>query len=74
MTTKRLLTKYQLSQGLDTIESEDFVYLIDKTIPQAQLYDDPEYKTVATFSASGATIVDIQKAANDYIIERSNKQ
>ena len=72
MITKHLLTKYQREQGLRTIESVDFIILVDTKIPQAQLYDEPEYHQVAVFSTSGMKIEELQRTANDYIIEMNN--
>lgn len=61
---KHLLTKEQRQCGLTTIEDEDFVRIVEVTGYNGS---EPVYKTIATFSSSGATIKEIQETADKYL-------
>lgn len=56
--TKLLLSKEQRAVGLRTHEDEHFLYLFDMIKPD---------KFIAVFSTSGATIEEIQRAAQEYL-------
>ena len=59
--TKHILTKGQRADGLRTHEDDHNLYLYDIAKPD---------KFIAIFNATSATIVEIQKEANEYLIKR----
>ena len=63
--TKHILTKEQRAAGLIHFEDDHNLYIIDTVTSLGQ----PPIQ-VAVFSSSGATIQEIQKEANDYLIKR----
>ena len=66
---KHILTKDQRAARLDTFEDDHTLYIVDTTSKAPEGCVGFE-EIIAVFSASGATIQEIQQAANDYLIER----
>lgn len=60
---KHILTKQQREAGLTILEHEDFLFILDSTKHDKS----GQNETIAIFGTH-ATIQEIQKAANDYLV------